>query len=125
MLYLQVFSLDSWQRNRIEGYGYCQLPDVAGRNSFCHIPRKELGVQSYLDKHGNLLSTNLIKWSNTLKQFDGKLPTNCLSVLGHFLGLALKGIITHFRPVFFSMPPEKFENLSVSYFQGDKKGTLI
>lgn len=29
-LYLQVFSLDSWQRHRTEGYGYCQLPDVAG-----------------------------------------------------------------------------------------------
>ena len=32
------------------------------------------------------------KWSNTLKQFVGKLPTNCLSVFGHFVGLALKGL---------------------------------
>lgn len=30
VLYLQVFSLDSWQRHRLEGYGYCQLPDVSG-----------------------------------------------------------------------------------------------
>ena len=25
------------------------------------------------------------------KQFAGKLPTNCLSVFDHFVGLALKG----------------------------------
>ena len=38
------------------------------------------------------LSTNFRKWSNALKQFVGKLPTNCLSVFGHFVGLALKGL---------------------------------
>ena len=32
------------------------------------------------------------KWSNTLKQFVGKLPTNCLSVFDHFVILALKGL---------------------------------
>lgn len=26
----EVFSLDSWQRHRIEGYGYCQLADMPG-----------------------------------------------------------------------------------------------
>ena len=36
------------------------------------------------------LSANLIKWSNTLKQFVGKLPTKCLSVFDHFMELALK-----------------------------------
>ena len=36
----------------------------------------------------NPLSANFTKWSNTLKQFDGNLPTNCLSVFGHFVGLA-------------------------------------
>ena len=36
------------------------------------------------------LSANFTKWSNTLKQFVEKLPTNCLSVSDHFLGLALK-----------------------------------
>ena len=30
------------------------------------------------------LSANPTKWPNTLKQFVGKLPTNCLSVFGHF-----------------------------------------
>ena len=40
----------------------------------------------------NPLSTNPTKWSNTLKQFVGKLPTNCLSVFGHFVKLELKGL---------------------------------
>ena len=35
---------------------------------------------------------NATKWSNTFKQFVGNLPTNCLSVFGHFVGLALKGL---------------------------------
>ena len=43
---------------------------------------------------GNPLSANLTKWSNTLKQFVGNLPRNCLSVFDHFVGFALKGIIT-------------------------------
>ena len=34
----------------------------------------------------------MTKWSNTLKQFVGKLPTNCLSVSDHFVKLALKGL---------------------------------
>ena len=38
------------------------------------------------------LNANFTKWSDTLKQFVGKLPTNCLSVLDHFVGLALKGL---------------------------------
>ena len=40
--------------------------------------------------HFNPLSTNITKWPNTLKQFVGKLPTNCLSVFDHFVGLVLK-----------------------------------
>ena len=39
------------------------------------------------------LSANPTKWPNTLKQFVGKLPTNCLNVFGHFVNLALKGLI--------------------------------
>ena len=40
----------------------------------------------------NPLGSNPTKWSNTLKQFIEKLPTNCLSVFDHFVGLALKGL---------------------------------
>ena len=43
------------------------------------------------DSHINALSASPTKWSNTLKQFVGKLPTNCLSVFDHFVKLALKG----------------------------------
>ena len=38
------------------------------------------------------LSANFTKWSKTLKQFIGNLPTNCLSVFYHFVGLALEGL---------------------------------
>ena len=40
----------------------------------------------------NPLSAKLTKWSNTLKQFVGNLPTNCLSVFDHFFILASKGL---------------------------------
>ena len=46
------------------------------------------------------LSANPTKWSNTLKQFVAKLPTNCLSVFDHFLELAIKGLTVTFRSVF-------------------------
>ena len=36
-------------------------------------------------------SANPTKWSNTLKQFVDKSPTNGLSVVDRFVGLALKG----------------------------------
>ena len=42
----------------------------------------------------NPLSAKFIKWPNTLKQFVGKLPTNCLSVFDHIVGLALKRLKT-------------------------------
>ena len=47
----------------------------------------------------NHLSANPTKWANTLKQFVGKLPTNCLSVFDYFVGLALKGFINSFKTV--------------------------
>ena len=40
----------------------------------------------------NPLSAKLTRWPNTLKQLVGNLPMNCLSVFGHFVGLALKGL---------------------------------
>ena len=41
----------------------------------------------------NPLSANPTKRSNTLKQFVGNLPTNCLSVFDHFMKLVLKGLM--------------------------------
>ena len=44
----------------------------------------------------NPLSAKFVKWSNTLKQIVGKLPTICLSVFDHSSGLAFKGLkLTH------------------------------
>ena len=48
----------------------------------------------------NPLSANPTKWSNTLKQFAGKLATNCLSVFDDFLGLAFKGLSDKNRFIF-------------------------
>ena len=45
----------------------------------------------------NPLSTNPKKLSNTLKQFVGKLPTNCLSVFDHFVKLAFNGLNWGYR----------------------------
>ena len=44
----------------------------------------------------NPFSANFTKWSNTFKQFVGSLPTNCFSVLDHFVGLALKRLMIIF-----------------------------
>ena len=41
----------------------------------------------------NPLNANPEKWSNTLKQIVGNLPTICLSVFDHFMNLALKGLM--------------------------------
>ena len=45
------------------------------------------------DKTVNPLSANPEKWSNTLKQIVGNLPTICLSVFDHFMNLVLKELM--------------------------------
>ena len=40
----------------------------------------------------NPLNANPEKWSNTLKQIVGNLPTICLSMFDHFMNLTLKGL---------------------------------
>ena len=52
---------------------------------FCHF-------STLCIKRVNPLSANPTKWSNTFKQFIGKLPTNCLNVFDHFVRLTLKGL---------------------------------
>ena len=51
---------------------------------------------TFLNVDINPWSANPTKRSNTLKQFVGKLPTNCLNVFDHFVGLALKGLMQWF-----------------------------
>ena len=41
------------------------------------------------------LSTNPTSWSNILKQFVSNLPTNCLSVFDHFVGLVPRGFSSY------------------------------
>ena len=48
------------------------------------------GLKDVLEENLNPLSANPTKWSNTLKQFIGIFPTNCLSVFDHFVGLAIE-----------------------------------
>ena len=53
--------------------------------------------------HLKPLSANATKWSNTLKQFVGNLPTNCLSVFDYFVKLwrkmELQGISNGFLEI--------------------------
>ena len=57
----------------------------------------------HLGHHQNInpFSAKPTKWPNTLKQFVGKLPRNCLSVFDQFVGLALEGLknvhLSHYR----------------------------
>ena len=54
---------------------------------------RKFGIKmSLLENYLSPLSANPTKWSNTFKQFFGKLPTNCLSVFDHFVKLAVKGL---------------------------------
>ena len=62
----------------------------------------------------NHLSTNFTKWSNTLKQFVGNLPTNCLSVFDHFVGLALKGLIFTLLRTHLSVPVNRVRKVKLS-----------
>ena len=48
--------------------------------------------EDFENNYFNPLSANPEKWSNTLKQIVGNLPTICLSVFDHFMILALKGL---------------------------------
>ena len=67
----------------------------------------------------NPLSTNPTKWSNTLKQFVGKLPKNYLSVFDHFVGLALKGLKRRLRYTFCTVQFAKiFKNIFTQNFFG-------
>ena len=51
----------------------------------------------YLQKNIKPLNAKPEKWSNTLKQIVGNLPTICLSVFDHFMNLALKGLSLEFQ----------------------------
>ena len=64
---------------------------LVGRNDYNNISSENSNSDN---KNSNInpLSANPTKCSNTLKQFVGNLPMNCLSVFDHFLEFALKGL---------------------------------
>ena len=76
---------------------YMEIVNRRDRNSLVDILNQRLEGNSVIhsDKckaYLNPLSANPTKWSNTLKQLVGNLPTNCLSVFDHFVNLALQGL---------------------------------
>ena len=75
---------------------YCTSRKLSGKLVFSIDVNKEKAPHDTLKERISSviipLSANPTKWSNTLKQFLGKLPTNCLSVFDHFVRLALKGL---------------------------------
>ena len=62
---------------------------------------KNASLAKFVPQFFSPLSANPTKWSNTLKQFVGNLPTNCLSVFDHFMNLALKGLKVTFATKLF------------------------
>ena len=72
-------------------------------------------IFSWFGKVINPLSANSTKWSNTLKQFVGNLPTNYLSVFDHFVKLPLKRLNLSHKQGFFSFTDviKETENLRI------------
>ena len=93
---------------RLENYQICSMFKVSIANN---------SQMTLIPKHFiiNPLSTKLRKSSNTLKQFVGNLPTNCLSVFGHFVGLALKGLIhSKLSNIRTNLQTDKFKHFRVN-----------
>ena len=68
-----------------------ELKKVGIKNLTCYY-FDDIVIHRIKDFEFNPLSANPEKWSNTLKQIVGNLPTICLSVFDHFMNLALKGL---------------------------------
>ena len=87
--HLLLFLLLTWA-------GKSRLGNWQGHDPSVHLKSCQIFIREIFCKNSerlsaaNPLNANPTKWSNTLKQFVGNLPTNCLSVLDHFVGLALK-----------------------------------
>ena len=87
----------------------------------CYIALGDLPRIGYIGLHWiseaiNPLSANPTKWPNTLKQFVGKLPTNCLSVFGHFVNLALKRLKSEKTKCSWILDFRYVEEFVVKYF---------
>ena len=67
------------------------MPLVTFYTPLKHTKTRSLRMLSGSTKRNQWIA-NITKWSNTHKQFVGNLPTNCLSVFGHFVITELKAL---------------------------------
>ena len=70
------------------------------QNGQTHFRNLTLEIYCMLYEKVNHLSANPAEWSNTLKQFVGKLPTNWLRVFDDFVGLMFTGLRVKDFPFF-------------------------
>ena len=81
------------QRKKSEYPILCFLEaEVHGLRKSCSNNSEILPGKPLLRSYFNSISASPTEWPNTLKQFVGNLLTNCFSVFGYFVGLALKGL---------------------------------
>ena len=85
---MQKIYLLSQSEPKIQNFGGSSSSPLSFEYAIFEYKNKECYIYSFLTP----LNAKLTKWPNTLKQFVSNLPTNCLSVFGHFVGLALKGL---------------------------------
>ena len=79
----------SWNNDKIMLYF---LENVTAVSDHIHNFLRYIRDHRWILPDINPLINNPTKWSNTLKLFVGKLPTNCLKVFDHFVDLVLKGL---------------------------------
>ena len=82
-----LFKGDPWTSNVIRKKDITLCEHIS-YNWALSIPLEDIRNSEVFLKWVNPLNANPTKWSNTLKH----LPTSCLSVFDHFLGLMLKGL---------------------------------
>ena len=82
-----LFKGDPWTSNVIRKKDITLYEHIS-YNWALSIPLEDIRNSEVFLKWVNPLNANPTKWSNTFKH----LPTSCLSVFDHFLGLVLKGL---------------------------------
>ena len=90
----------SWKYYTRQYYNNLDSSEKKHQRLFCSISIQKMFYLHDRSRFLNSLSANPIKWSKTLKQLVGNLPTICLSVFDHFVGLALKELIVCFPKIF-------------------------
>ena len=82
---IKKFHIQSYSISNVMTHDFRDIERYKCHNEFSRRNNKRVNIPSF-----NPLSANPTKWSNKFKRFVGNLPTNCLSVFDHFMGLALR-----------------------------------